>query len=459
MSAPLTHELAGFIATFRPERLPPAVRAQNRVLIRDGAATLLAAANPDFSTGRRIAAFVRDLAGAPEAHVVGHGFRTDAASAALANGTMGYACDFEPHHPEAVLHPIAVMIPAALAAAEVAKASGAAFSAAVALGCEVEYRVAMALDPMGLYEFGFHPSAVCGAFGAAAASSFLLGLDADGTERALGLAACQASGLAAWQSDPTENARPFQMGVAARNGVTAALLARGGFGGPRGIFDHGHTVFRAFTARPRPHLLTADLGTRWEGVMGLAIKPYSCVSETHPALDALFELVRDEGLTADAVERIVLHFARSIIHCIDGNPLKSHCAQYILPVALVNGDITVADLFFDRRDTDPRIAALSRRVTVVADDGELEALFPAKYATILEVETKDGRTLRRRNDQALGYPETPMSEARLLDKARALFSTVAAPAGVEALLAAIDGLADAPSVASFARLMGAAPDA
>ncbi len=169
--------------------------------------------------------------------------------------------------------------------------------------------------------------------------------------------------------------------------------------------------------------------------------------------------MRDEGLTADAVERIVLHFARSIIHCIDGNPLKSHCAQYILPVALVNGAISVADLFFDRRETDQRIAALSRHVTVVADDGELEALFPAKYATIFEVELKDGRTLRQRNDRALGYPETPMSEAQLLGKARALFATVAAPARVEAPPAVIDGLADAPSVAPFARLMGAAPDA
>ena len=98
----------------------------------------------------------------------------------------------------------------------------------------------MAMDPKQLYSLGFHPSAVCGAFGAAAASAYLLDLDTEQTVRALGLAALQASGLMAWQDDPKEDARPFQMGMAARNGVTAALLAESGFGAPDRVFDGGH---------------------------------------------------------------------------------------------------------------------------------------------------------------------------------------------------------------------------
>ena len=137
-AAPLTRALCDFIAGFSVDSLPPAVLAATEAVIRDGTAALLAAANPDYSTGRLIAEFVRGQGGTPEASIVGHGFRSSASMAALANGTMGYACDVEPHHPEAILHPIAIMIPTAMAMAERQQLSGADLIGAVALGCEVE---------------------------------------------------------------------------------------------------------------------------------------------------------------------------------------------------------------------------------------------------------------------------------------------------------------------------------
>ncbi|MEJ0068706.1 MAG: MmgE/PrpD family protein [Pseudomonadota bacterium] len=248
-AAPLTTALADYIAGFSPAVLPRAVRERTLAVVRDGTGALIAAANPDYSTGRLIAGFARDQGGTAEASVVGYGFKTSAVMAALANGTMGYACDIEPHHPEGILHPIAVMIPTALALGERVGADGARFLAAVALGCEVEYRVSMALGPAEQYALGFHPSAVCGCFGATAAAAFLLGLDGAATIRALGLAACQASGMMAWESDQTENARPFQMGMAARNGATAALLAASGFGGPSAVFDTATPCLRPSAAR------------------------------------------------------------------------------------------------------------------------------------------------------------------------------------------------------------------
>ncbi|MGH6916252.1 MAG: MmgE/PrpD family protein, partial [Geminicoccaceae bacterium] len=407
--APLTETLADFVAGFAPAALPASVLERTGTVVKDGAACLLAAANPAFSTGRLIAGFALDQGGTPEAGVVGHGFRTGAVMAALANGTMGYACDLEPHHPEAILHPVAIMLPVALAVGERTAATGLRFLAAIALGCEVEYRVSMAIGPVQMYDLGFHPSAVAGCFGATAAAAFLLGLEPEAVVRALGLAACQASGLMAWQSEPSENARPFQMGMAARNGVSAALLAGAGFGGPNAVFDHGHTVFRAFSRGPRPEYLVADLGQRFDGVMELAIKPYASVSFLHPALDALLALVHEHDLRPADIERLTLRFARSGVHCVDGNPLKSHCAQYILPIALARREVAVADLFEDRRLSDPEVAALAKRTHVVADDA-LDALFPNAYASILEIRTQDGRTLEGRNDIARGYPETPLSE-------------------------------------------------
>ncbi len=451
-AAPLTQALAEYVAAFSPDALPPTVRERTLAVVRDGTAALLAASNPTYSTGRLIAGFVGDQGGKPEASIVGGGFKSSAVMAALANGTMGYACDIEPHHPEGILHPIAVMIPAALAVGERVGASGARFLAAVALGCEVEYRVSMALGPAEQYALGFHPSAVCGCFGATAAAGFLLGLTPDAAIRAFGLAACQASGMMAWESDPTENARPFQMGMAARNGVTAALLAGAGFGGPTAVFDHGHTIFRAFSRAPRPERLVDALGTRFDGIMELAIKPYSCVSFLHPALDALLGLVRERDLQPADIAKLTLRFPRDGIHCVDDNPLKSHCAQYILPVAVVNRELRVADIFIDQRISNPVVAELARRVTVEPDP-VLDPLFPDFYASIVVVETRSGERIERRNDIARGYPEAPLSPQELAAKFAALVGSVAPPARVAALGTALDRLPFAADLGAYATVL------
>ena len=456
-SGPLTEAWAKLVAGFSADSVPADVRERAIQMILDGSGALLAASDPKISTGRRIAGFVEGLGGAPQASIVGHGFRTSVVNAALANGTMGYACDVEPHHPEGVLHPIAVMVPAALALAEHLGKPGKDLVAAVILGCELEYRLSMALGPVEQYNLGFHPSAVCGCFGATAAAAFLLGLDADQTTKAFGLAGCQASGLMAWESDETENSRPFQMGMAARNGVTAAMLASQGFGGPIGIFDHGHTVFGAFSRNPAQHHLTDELGTRWDGIMELAIKPYSSVSFLHPGLDTLLGIARTNKLAIEDVDSIVLRFPSSGTHCIDDNPLKSHCAQYILPVALSKEGLRVADLFTDRRLSDPEVARLSGCVTVVKDD-ELDKGFPNLYDTIVEVKTKAGQTFSEKNGIARGYPEAPLSEAEVRAKFDRLTAAVAGPKRSAELAAAIEGLWSAPGVGTYAALMGAKPD-
>lgn len=453
----LTRTWARYIAGFEAAAVPEEVRARALRMILDGSGALLAAADPRIPTGRLVAGLVAELGGAPQATVVGQGFRTGAVDAALANGTMGYACDVEPHHPEGILHPIAVMVPAALAAGELAGASGARFVAAVVLGCELEYRLSMALGPVEQYDLGFHPSAVCGCFGATAAASFLLGLDERQVVAALGLAGCQASGLMAWESDPTENARPFQMGMAARNGLTAALLAKRGFGGPQAIFDEGHTVFRAFSRNPRPGLLVEELGSRFDGIMELAIKPWSSVSFLHPGLDGLTVLAREHRLSIGDVAAIEMRFATSGAHCVDGNPLKSHCAQYILPVALTAEGLGVLDLFHDRRERDPEVARLSQAVTVVHDD-ELDRLFPERYETVITVTTRDGRRFQTRNGIARGYPEQPLEEAEIDAKFARLAGHVASPGRVAALREAILGLEQAPDLDRYAALMGARPD-
>ena len=450
-----TRGLAMLVAEFGAKSMPAEVLDRTHTLVLDGSGALLAAANPAYSTGRLIAEFARDQGGREESGVVGHGFKTGAAHAALANGTMGYACDVEPHHPAAILHPIAVTLPTALAMAERTGAGGTEFLTSIALGCEVEYRVSMALGPAELYALGFHPSAVCGTFGAAAVAAYLLGLDAEATERAFGLAACQTGGLMAWESDPTENSRPFQMGMAARNGVTAALLAEAGFGGPAGVFDRHHSPLAAFSRAPTPQRLTHGIGETWDGIMELAIKPYACCAFIHPALDVVLGLMREEGVKADEVEYLTMHFPKSGAHCINGNPLKSHCAQYILAVTMARGELQVADIFVDARVGDPAVRALEEKIHFNEDEGELEDLFPEFYATKIELMTTGGEYHQVRNDVARGYPETPLGKDEIEAKFEALVSTVASSGRKDELREVIRGLPQSNDISAYARLMTA----
>ena len=452
---PVTEAIARFIATASFDTLPAEVADRTALLAFDAVGTLAAATHPLVTSSAGIGAFAAAHGGPGPATLIGQSMKTDVVTAVLANGTRGYAIDMEPHHPEAILHPVAVMLPTALALGEARGSSGRQVLAAVAVGCEVAYRVSMALDPKQLYALGFHPSAVCGTFGAAAAGAVLLGLDTGQTVRALGLAGLQASGLMAWEDDPREDARPFQMGMAARNGVTAALLAEGGFGAPDRIFDAGHTVLHAFGRGAGPEPLLSGLGgTDWLGVTELAIKPYPCVAFLHPALDALDALLAEHRLASGDVEEIRLRFAASGCHCIDANPLRSHCAQYVLPVRLARGALVFTDLFTDLRDGDPEVARLAARTEVVHDRGEFEELFPDFYAGEVTLVLADGRTVSGRSDIARGYPEAPLGRNELDAKFDRLVGSVATPQRRDALREAAAGLHDAKTVTGLAELLG-----
>ncbi len=298
-------------------------------------------------------------------------------NAALANATLAYYCDIEPHHVGAILHGPAAIVPVALAVGERQRADGKRTLAAMVLGVEVAARVSYALDPVALYNRGFHPSAVAGAFGAAAAAGHLLRLDAERQAVALGLAMQQACGLLAWASDPTEHSRPLNSGLAARNGVTAALLARLGFGGPPAPFDGKYDAFTAFSGSANPDALLDGWGERFY-LPELACKLYSSCAFTHTGLDALLGLAADEKLASRDVERIALRFPKNGAHMIDGHPLKSHCAQYILPVGLVFGRVIVDDILFDRQ-RHPEVARLSSGMALIHDP-ELDAGYPERYA-------------------------------------------------------------------------------
>ena len=446
----VSSRLADRITRFRYRDLPPEVVAEAKLYLLDTLGAMLVASAPLYPASRIIMRFVRELGGVAESTLIGQGRKTSCVNAALANGTLGYYCDIEPHHVGAILHGPAVIVPTCLAVGEKEHADGRRVLAAIVLGIEVATRVSYAFDPVALYNRGFHPSAVSGAFGAAAAAGHLFRLRPERQAIALGLAMQQACGLLAWANDPTEHSRPFNPGLAARNGTTAACLARLGFGGPPTPFEGKYDAFTAFSGTAQPDALLAGWGQRFY-LSEFAYKRYSSCAFTHPGLDALLGLTADEKLRASDVDRIVLRFPKNGAHMIDGNPLKSHCAQYILPVGLVFGRVIIDDILFDRT-RHPEVARLSSTMTLVHDPA-LDINYPERYTSIVELYLKDGRMLSRRVEFAKGTRENPLTPDEVRGKYLRLTASVIPRARAEAIAAHVESIDRAPDLRRLGALL------
>ncbi|HKV43508.1 MAG TPA: MmgE/PrpD family protein [bacterium] len=448
---PGTDRIAGFVEGMTFERLPAAVVRRAKEVLYDGLGALLSATSARYDIGRVLGRFAREVGGAPEAQVFGTGLRTNCETAALVNGTFGYYCDVESHHPGAIMHAIAIVGPAALAVGERSRRSGRDVLTAIVVGIDVACRVGAALGGSALYARGFHPSGVAGTFGALAAAARMIGLEGAPLRSAFGLAGTAASGLLAWVSDPTEHSRPFNMGLAAGHGVRAAHLAACGFGGPLAVFEGKYPLGQAFSGRWDERALCDGLGERFK-VMEMTFKRYACCAFIHPGLDGLLEILATDGVAPGAIRRITLRFPRSGYHVIDGNPLRSHCAQYVLALAAYKGVVVFSDILHDRR-SEPGIRELSENIQVVGD-AELDRTYPDRYRSIVEIETTGGRRYSRDVTYPKGDPECPLTHLELREKFAALTREVISPRRGAEIEALIDRLEDVEEIGELARLLG-----
>jgi len=342
------------------------------------------------------------------ATVFGAGVTAAPAEAALLNGIAAHALELDDDHRTSVMHPGAVVVPAAFAIAEATGASGRDFLRGVLAGYEVAIRAGEAYLG-GLYRNGFHPTAVCGVFGAAAAAAVILGLDAAGFARALGIAGTQAAGLLEWRADGSWIKR-LHPGRSAQSGLMAARLAGAGFTAPATIFEGANGVLRALGhgAPVRAEALTEDLGRR-HASLGTAIKPYPCCRFAHGAIDlALAARARAGGRRpAGATVRIF----RSDVLTYHARPVNAVDAQFNLPylvaVALLSGRVGLSD-FTPAAIARAEVLALAARVAVV-EEASFTARFPDTYITVLELGGDPPLVLT--SDCPSGDPEAAASRA------------------------------------------------
>jgi len=445
--AEVTARLAAYASELEYDTLPQDVVARAKGLMLDTLGTLLGGSR--YPAGRIVTRYVEGLGESGACTVAGSALRVSPVAAAFANATMSHCLELDDNYNPANAHVANVVVPAALCLAEEQRRSGRELIAALVAAYDVEGRVGIALDPVRLYARSFHPSSIDGNFGAAVAAGRMLRLEPPTMVQALGLAGCQASGLLAWVTEPSQLSKAFQIGVASRNGVTAAELAHLGFTGPPHILEGKHSLFRAFgglDGDPGEALLHG-LGGRFE-LMRTSLKKYACCRQIHAPLDGLFKIVREHRLAGDDIAGISTRVATSMADIIDNNELPSHNAQYVLAVAAYDGRIEVDQLGGQRME-DPRIQALSQRVRVLGDD-ELEKRFPEQWSGITTVRTRDGREFTETVYYPTGDPENALSDAEIEAKFRALVRGVASDRQADdivALVARLDTLDDASALA------------
>jgi 2-methylcitrate dehydratase PrpD len=458
--ATIAEALAGFAHQVAAGSHDAAARAMELYAFDTLAVTLAGTVSPSSGPMTRV---ILSACGKPEATVMAAGRVTSAWDAALANGTFAHALELDDDHRVAVLHPGAVVVPAAFAAAEAAGCSGLVFLRALLVGYEVACRVGEVFRGSQFYH-GVHPTALCGVFGAAAAASVAMGLDRSAAVRALGIAGTQASGLTEWRADGSWIKR-LHPGRAAQSGVLAARLAEQGFTGPATIFEGEGGFFRAFSYGEAidAEAMTRDLGTVYRA-LGTAVKPYPCCRFEHGAIDLAIE-AHAGGVTPAQIEAASVRIYRTDVLSYHQEPKNVVDAQFNVPygvaVALLRGRVGLAD-FTTAAIEDPDVLALCRRVEVVEDAG-YTARYPDEYHVELTLRLHGGTMRRFFSECPSGDPEAAACRAdpgRLRRdverKVTALLEECGFADRIGRYAAAVTALAGAPNLNSLAAVLGAA---
>jgi len=429
-------QLAGRIHAFDYDALPTAAVEWAKMGILDTVGVTLAGAPEPCA---QIALRVSGSAG--PSLVFGSALRISETDAAFVNGTASHALDFDDCSNTLGGHPSAPILPGLFALADAMPVSGRDFIAAYVAGFETETRIARAVN-FHHYDKGWHPTVTLGVFGAAAAASRLLELTELQTATALAIAASFSSGLKANFGTMT---KPLHMGHCARNGVMAAMLAREGMTASHDAFEHRQGFFNVFNGAGN---YDADAVMRdWAAPLdivapGIAVKQYPCCGSTHPAIDAMLDLVHAHDLTPENVAHVLSWtHPRRLAHTNRPTVRSALDAkfslQYCLARALMDRQVVLSQFDGDAH-LDARVAAVMARIEA-APHPQMSLTSKAHFGAEVTVTTTDGRRLTKAVDIALGRTsENPLPRSRLETKFRDCAGRVLKPDAVNRSLDLLD---------------------
>lgn len=418
----VTRSLAEFVAATTWERLPEAVRTEAKLAIADTVAGAIAALDEPVS--RIVRGTLEGEAGT--SRIWGARLTTTARNAALLNGTMAHAHDIDDTNPSMRGHPSCPVVPAIHALQPVTQADGKELIAAYVAGVEIETKLGRAMN-MTHYNRGWHTTLTLGTLGAAAGCANLLRLAPAQVAAALGIAASMASGLVANFGTMT---KPLHSGLAAQNGVLAALLARGGLSASATAIEAHNGFFGLFCGldNVRAERAMTGLGAPFDVLdPGNIYKQYPTCSLTHCAIDILLEGIASGDIQPNKVTKIACGVGYRCentlpYHRAETGLQGKFCMEYCLAAAMHYGRVTFAE-FTDEAARDPAIQAWYEKIDLYIHPDLTTVESVDRDFTDVVVTHEDGRQFHRRERKAKGDPARRWSP----DEFKSKFVTCVAP--------------------------------
>jgi 2-methylcitrate dehydratase PrpD len=406
--------LGAWLSQLKSEHIPPGTVDMAQRLVLDVLGLCIAARNETYVKA------VLATTDSGTATAFGHAGGFNAFDAALINGTAAHGEDYDDTFEGGPVHSGAVIVPAVLAICERERLSGERFLIGISAGAELMCRLVL-VTPKAIHAAGFHPTAVLGTLAAAGGVAAALGLDAQATVSALGIAGSMASGIIEYLSEGTWTKR-MHAGWAAQAGMRSALMARGGFLGPRTVLEGTHGFFKAFAPSREPefsHLLDG-LGESWV-MQNIAFKPYACGTMTQPYIDCAIKLA-ERGVDPAEITDIVCDVGEGTVHrlweplAIKQAPPTPYAAKFSTPFCMAVG-------FFDRRAgfgqfteeriTDPSVLALARKIRYNIDP---KNEYPANFTGHLRATMGDGSVHELTQGYMRGGAHAPLQPDELRRK-------------------------------------------
>jgi len=412
----LSRYVAGFIFVTRAADLPADVVGHGKKSILDGLGLALSGAVA--KSGELVRKHLAELGLGPgPATVIGSPLRVAPRFAAFANGVGIHADDFDDTQLAVakdrvyglLTHPTAPALPAALAVGEALGANGREVMLAYHLGVEVECKIAEAINPRH-YQTGFHSTATCGTFAAAAAAGKLMGQDVETLQRSLSIAGSQSAGL---RENFGTMTKPFHAGRAAESGVVAAQFAGLGWTATDRILEAPRGFFSAAGGGYDKAAIEGKLGNPWTfSEPGVSIKPHPSGSLTHPGMTLMLELIRKHDIKADEVQRVRVgtnhNMPNALIHHRPQNELQAKFSmEFCMAILLIERRAGLNE-FTDEVVRRADVQRMIEKVDFVVDE-RAEAAGYHKMTTYIDVTLKDGRTISGVADFGKGSPAKPMT--------------------------------------------------
>ncbi len=452
MAAPLVRKLLPFVRGTRLERLPAEVVHNLKLRILDTLGICLATYSHPYA--KAVTDLVKGMSAPGSCTIVGlpNGFAS--AGAAFANGVLSHGAEMDDCHIPSITHAGSTCLPAVLAAAEEAGASGAACLEAAAIAYELLPRVSL-VAPGRFHERGLQTTSMCAPLVNALAAGRVMGLDDQQLVNAAGLAGALAGGLRTGNDDGSWTKRLFG-GWAAQIGITAAQLGARGFTGPGQILEGRFGLYKAHLGdiQLNADALTADLGNVWE-TLRTSFRRYPCSFGLHSTIECCLKLKAAHGVAPPDIAKVECRLPKPAARwwfepeVEKRRPPTSYAAMFSIPyvasAALVHGEVIVSS-FEEQMLGAPEILDMIDKTYWTADE---ETPFPGTMPGWVVLHMKDGRRLEHRQIHEPGSPQNPISEDELFRKfeenARGVFSPAAID-GLWARVMEIDKAADVRQV-------------